>query len=390
MAAWSVVVASPFHANWNFETGGTLAAMVLPGLIQNAFRAELFALGYALHQAALHGVAVRIWTDCLGVVNRFHFLARCDRDIRVNTVNADLWNWVRTSVQSIGVKRIQVIKVAAHQSLAKAKTRRGVWTSWNNDAADLSAKVANLDRLQETWAIRSRFVRELEECQTLHGEVFQLHPAVAELSAMATAAATLDDDQVPRQKRVNRVFEKAYDDSACTYQVPPKLKGLYPGKLPDKVVLWWKLRTLGASSGDLKWLPVHMIYLDFMMTFGCPGPIRVNNRWLEWDMCPFLTPEKHKHSLRTRCFRKFLLSALHAMGITINTATCRGSSEILQAFLPCVSARWGEMCLEQVEAWLSCHLSTHCGRGAQELRSLPIPDVNLRMNLPSMPPKMGS
>lgn len=64
---------------------------------------------------------------------------------------------------------------------------------------------------------------------------------------MATAAATLDDDQVPRQKRVNRVFEKAYDDSACTYQVPPKLKGLYPGKLPDKVVLWWKLRTLGAS-----------------------------------------------------------------------------------------------------------------------------------------------
>lgn len=152
--------------------------MVLPGLIQNAFRAELFALGYALHQAALHGVAVRIWTDCLGVVNRFHSLARCDRDIRVNTVNADLWNWVRTSVQSIGVKRIQVIKVAAHQSLAKAKTRREVWTSWNNDAADLSAKVANLDRLQETWAIRSRLVRELEECQTLHGEVFQLHSAL--------------------------------------------------------------------------------------------------------------------------------------------------------------------------------------------------------------------
>lgn len=134
----------------------------------------------------------------------------------MNTVNADLWNWVRTSVQSIGVKWIQVIKVAAHQSLAKAKTRREVWTSWNNDAADLSAKVANLDRLQETWAIRSRLVRELEECQTLHGEVFQLHSAVAELSAMDTAAATLDDDQVPRQKRVNRVFEKAYDDSACT------------------------------------------------------------------------------------------------------------------------------------------------------------------------------
>ena len=205
-AAWSVVVAMPFHANWNFETGGTLAATVLPGMLQSAFRAELFALGYALHQAALHGVAVRIWTDCLGVVNRFHLLARCDRNIKVNTVNADLWNWVRTSVQSIGVERIQVIKVAAHQSLAKAKTRREVWTSWNNDAADLSAKVANLDRPQDAWAIRSRLAGEFEECQTLHSEVFQLHLAIAELSAMVSATDTLDDDHVPRQKRVNRVL----------------------------------------------------------------------------------------------------------------------------------------------------------------------------------------
>lgn len=30
-AAWSVVVAAPFHANWNFDVGGVLASNVLPG-----------------------------------------------------------------------------------------------------------------------------------------------------------------------------------------------------------------------------------------------------------------------------------------------------------------------------------------------------------------------
>ena len=159
-AAWSVVVATPFQANWNFETGGTMASQVLPGMIQTAFRAELFALGYALHQAALQGVAVRIWTDCLGVVNRYHFLARCGRDIRVNTVNADLWEWVRTSVQSLGVDQIQVIKVAAHQSLARAKSRRDCWRIWNNDAADLSAKSANLNRAPGVWELWGKLVRE--------------------------------------------------------------------------------------------------------------------------------------------------------------------------------------------------------------------------------------
>lgn len=88
-AAWSVVVAKPFDDHWNFETGGVLASQVLPGMVQTAFRAELYALGYALQQAALQGVAIRVWTDCLGVVYRFHLLARGARRNKVNTTNAD-------------------------------------------------------------------------------------------------------------------------------------------------------------------------------------------------------------------------------------------------------------------------------------------------------------
>ena len=389
-AAWSVVVATPFHEDWNFETGGTLASQVLPGMIQTAFRAELYALGYALHQAALQGVAVRIWTDCLGVVNRYHFLARCGRDVRVNTVNADLWCWIRTSVQSLGAERIQVIKVAAHQSLARAKSRRDCWKIWNNDAADLSAKSANLNRTPDAWELWGQLVRELEECNLLHDEICKLHLAVAELSTMTNDLATLDEVDVPCPRRQNRIFETHYDDTNCNFEVTSQLRRQYPGRLPEKVATWWKLRTQGASSLEVKWIPIHILYLDFMMAFGCPGPIRVQQKWMEWEMCPFLTPEKHRHSVRARWFRKYLVYALKSMGVVASTATCRGASEILQAFLPCISTRWDETCLEQVEIWLSRNLSSHCAREARELRSVPMPEINSRMVISRVQPKTGS
>ena len=388
-ASWSVVVAIPFHANWNFETGGTLASQILPGLVQTAFRAELFALGYALHQAALQGVAARVWTDCLGVVNRYHLLARCDRDIRVNTVNADLWSWVRTSIQSLGVEKIQVIKVAAHQCLTKAKSRRDCWKIWNNDSADLSAKSSNLNRSAEVWDLWRTLVRELEDGKQLHDEVFKLHLAVAELSTLTSESSTLDEVELPVPRRPHRTFEKHYDDSQCTFETPPRLRRQYPGKLPEKVATWWKTRTHGASSQEIKWISVHALYLDFMMTFGCPGPVRVQKRWVEWEMCPFLSPEKFSHATRSRWFRQYLVFSLKAMGVTIQTATCRSESEILQAFLPCFSTRWDETCLEQVEIWLSQHLSSHCARDARELRSLPMPELDSRMAFSRVPPNMG-
>ena len=50
--------------------GGLLSASVC----QTAFRAELFAVGYALHWAAALQTKIRLWTDCLGVINKFQLL----------------------------------------------------------------------------------------------------------------------------------------------------------------------------------------------------------------------------------------------------------------------------------------------------------------------------
>lgn len=95
-----------------------------------------------------------------------------------------------TSLHSLGLNRVQVPKVAAHQKV------------WNT--------------LREQW----------EHVQTIHQEIRQLH--------LAVAAAILDEvqDSVPARK--HQVFDAHYDDAAWTREIPVKLPETFPGILPDR------------------------------------------------------------------------------------------------------------------------------------------------------------
>ena len=388
-ASWSVVIAAPFSAAWNFDTGGVLASEALPGMVQTAFRAELYALAFALHQAAMQDVSIRIWTDCLGVINRFHLLARGARRNKINTVNADLWEWVLTSLHSLGQNRVQVIKVAAHQTVQSATTRRECWRIWNNDSADMAAKAANVSRSPQFWSLWLALNAEWEYNRNVHLEVVKLHLAVAEMSCTAHTVSTMDDLGEGVSKRQPRVFAMHYDDTAWVKEIPVKMLDTFPGLLPRKIFAWWCQRTQGLTQADLKWVPFHILYLDFQMTFGCPGPIRLGRNWAEWRMRPFLVPEKHNHVVRLRWFRQYIQAFWKTSGIDVQTATCRSSVEILPAFLACASVPWDRGYIQQVEKWLGGVLTTHCARAARELRCLPLPGDCPSMALSDWPPKTG-
>lgn len=388
-AAWSVVVAAPFSGRWKFETGGVLASQALPGLVQTAFRAELFALAYALHQAALQQVSVRIWTDCLGVVSRFHLLARGVRRVKVNTANADLWGWVMTSLQSLGPGRVQVLKVAAHQKLHMATSRREVWRIWNNDSADLAAKAANLSRTASFWVLWDQLRTEWEKGNVLHQEIIRLHLAVAEMSCAAHTAATVDELDDEPISRPTRVFEMYYDASSAINAISPKMLQTFPGSLPRKISEWWRQRTSGVLVSEIRWIPFHVLYLDYQLTFGCPGPIRIGKQWAEWSMRPYLVPDKHCHATRVRWFRQFIQMFWKTAGIVVRTATCRCDIEILPSFLACASVPWDRGYVRRVEEWLGTCLTTHCARQARELKVLPIPGTCPRMALSNWLPNTG-
>ena len=105
-------------------------------------------------------------------------------------------------------------------------------------------------------------------------------------------------------------------------------------------------------------------------------------------MRPYLTLGQHGHTVRLRWSRVLPVSAVFL--VSGNTATCRGPSEILQAFLPCASIPWDQWCLLRIEQWLSTTLKCHCAREARELKLLPMPRICSRMVLEGLPPNTGS
>ena len=122
-AAWSSALVPPFGSDWVPGGVQVVGASYLPGLCQTAFRAELYAVAHTLHQAAEQDVAVRIWTDCRGVIARFSLLVWGHKRLKVNASNADLWQWILQSVERVGRHRIDLRKVPAHRRLASATSR---------------------------------------------------------------------------------------------------------------------------------------------------------------------------------------------------------------------------------------------------------------------------
>lgn len=97
-AAWSAVLAKPCATAWDPEVHGIMGAATLVGLVQTAYRAELYAVGYVLHHAALIGAHVVIFCDCLGVVNKTILLLTGHVRIHLNKHNSDLWLWIQHSL----------------------------------------------------------------------------------------------------------------------------------------------------------------------------------------------------------------------------------------------------------------------------------------------------
>jgi ribonuclease HI len=71
-ASWAALLVPDVSDAWTPGSSTVLCAAALAGLCQTAFRAELYAVAYVLYCASCQGTAVCVWTDCLGVVNRYN------------------------------------------------------------------------------------------------------------------------------------------------------------------------------------------------------------------------------------------------------------------------------------------------------------------------------
>ena len=388
VAAWSAVLASPFSASWTYSCRGVLGTGWLPGLIQSAFRSELFALAFVLHHASCGGFRVRVHSDCLGVVSRFHLFTLGKTKLKVNSANADLWQWILDSVARLGLEAVQVVKVAAHKSLSDAATRRDAWLFWNNGAADQVAKYTNLSRPTQFWSVWQQYVQEVESAALLHQQACNLHVAVALRSVQDMTVRTLDEENVvaPRQ---TRQFEQVYDVTQWTGTVPPALALEYGVNMMDQVARWWQTRSVLMDQEPVRWISFPHLYIDFQMSWGSAGPIKHKSVWLDPCTRKYLEPERHSFLHRVKWFRRMLKVFWTATGQQIALAQCRCWGDVIHSHVNAASVKWDSACLFHAEQWLQVECKTPCHRGTAALKALPIARCHRGMAMSRHPTNVG-
>ena len=76
---------------------------------------------------------------------------------------------------------------------------------------------------------------------------------------MTQVFASPNEMDAPRPKRLSRVYEAHYDVTAWAFEVTPQLRQHFPSQLPLKIPTWWKTRTNGLSTTDVRWVLVHVV-----------------------------------------------------------------------------------------------------------------------------------
>lgn len=381
VASWGAVLAASSSGAWFDQPVCILGSGPLHGLCQTAFRGELFALAFVLDCAARVSARVKIYSDCLGVVNKYHLVTTGRAEVRQNDAHADLWQWILTSVDRLGTDRVRVYKTAAHKRLHQARSRHDAWLIWYNTKVDVVAKRANLARSQAFWADWKQHVEAVQATDRLHQQVCSLHLAVAKMSTQSDVGQTLDDAR-PVAPRPARSFPMSYDGGAWNGEIPPEFAAEYGHGLAQRVVRWWVARTASDTAGPLRWITFAHLYVDYQLAFGCPGPVKAGARWLDPSTRPYLDPERHPFLSRLKWFKRCLKYFWKHSGHSIGLEFCRGEGESIQSFVASASVPWCTIGWAGAEHWLAKEIGEPCLRGTSKLKSLPIATALARYAVP--------
>ena len=370
VASWAVVLAAPFQPSWTPEMAVVLHASALSGVCQTAFRAELAAVAYVLHWAAQTGTAVRIWSDCMGFVNRVKLMCTGRFRLGVNRPNSDLWIWIAASLDDLGVERVQIRKVAAHRTLQSARTAAEMWQFFHNGYVDKAARLANQARPEKFWKLWEQHVQATQTAQKLASQVQALHVAIGRRHVLTEAEAERVTDVIQRS---TRQFEMQFSIGRWFGHALPDSSRLFGATHVTRVVQWFTERIRDNADGDLRWVSFAQLYLDFQMCWGLPGPLRVQNLWVDISMRPHLTITGFSFKQQVKWFRQLLKSVWKESSVLVAMEQCRPHSSMVQAFVQSASLPWAHFALHTVDNWLAENLLQPCTRNAGALQRLPAP-----------------
>ena len=361
-AGWAVVFASA-HSVHDCAHSHIAAAGVLPGLLQSAIRAEIYAVLKAIQIAQDHPGLVMLWSDCDAVVRRVRRMLQGNR-VKPNSSHSDLWQEVQNSLLA---RRgdTQITRVAAHQSEHQGSSVFDEWCFRHNALADRQAVQANLTRPPQFWQLYHRHALAVDTVAWYNREVQNFLLAVS--------------------KEVVRNDEPAFIEVAADplELAPPSSpwRPLPALHIPSGAVRWygdslvrlllsWFWQVVDGSSVPLCWVSHFQLYIDFMCSTGHPGPFHLQ-KWCDGSELPFVQLRGFAFRQRSRWFAKVLKQSLKHAGVTLEATYGRPCSHIIQMFTGCLGLPWPRDRLEQVDHWMLAHCDSTLKRQTKVIDSLP-------------------
>eukprot|EP00435_Cladocopium_sp_Y103_P059804 s2_g21.t1 len=361
-ASWSVVLAGT-------DTSGCDSFLLdsgpLPGLLQSAFRAEIFAILRAILAAGRHAVRVMLWTDCESVLWKLQAILRGETP-SVNAPHADLWLQVFQAVHDLPPGSVSVNKVLAHQDGAGDSPLED-WCFLHNRWADRAAVRANFTRPRSFWDL----VRAHELATSIACHISRSVQNVL----LRISRAVLQSDSVLEPEGEPPVLSTAPPAEAWlglnTLVVLPGAAARWYGQpLVCKILSWW-FHSLHGETGQCLWVSHFQLYLDFQMSTGFVGPIHAG-KWQDGDDQPLVGLLNHPFRLRARWFAKMLKECLRHLNQSFTYRFMTPHSTVLNLHTGCLALPWPLGRLDKVDNWIVSKIPAGIRRKGTSLDTLPI------------------
>eukprot|EP00435_Cladocopium_sp_Y103_P012729 s322_g3.t1 len=367
-AAWSVICAGP---DCTLKSSEVVAAGPLPGILQSACRAEVYAVLQAVAAAPDASAKVTIWTDCASVVATFRSLLRTSQ-LPAGVSHADLWRDVLAGLLSSPCD-FDIVHVSAHQSW-DVQDALAEWCFRHNDLADRTTVRANLTRGVEFWQLLHDHVETVVTTMRISRE-FQQHLLRISRAVMQEEAC-VEEDFVAPVVTCSDPAPSAWPGLIENVDLPPGAVRWYGAELVNHLLSWF-FGVLQQEQGPLVWVPHCQLYLDYQLATGAPGPVKVG-RWVDGRTLPSLQVANLLFAVRVRAFVKVLKESLRHAGQGFTYQYGLPKSSVLAFHTGTLALPWPAIRLQFVDQELLRYVPEGVRRTGTALKVIPVVKKDVR------------
>lgn len=370
LAAWSIIEASPTGSVCNSQVAW---AGQLEGILQSAYRAELRAVCCAVQYALFWKKKVRIWSDCQSVVQRFQQLVFHNRVLKPNGPHYDIWSELLEAVERLGTHAVQITKVAAHQDVESTTSAFECWAFQHNIVADRAARLANLQRDTDFWALHQQHCLETQRVRqtsrAVQNVILQISRKVVAREVVLQQDETVAGAGNDRITPVMSAPAPPWDGLVPTSPFSLDVTGRYGYRFVANLAAWLSEALKFFEPGcETQWISIHQLYIDYQHQTGEIGLV-YNKGWKDPETLPGLKLVPKPFKKRSSWFGQVLRAVFRSFGISLPWMVTRPQSLMLSLHTACVELPWPSWRLIALEQWLASRLPAKkaATRGGHEL-----------------------